>query len=164
MAWERTIGRQWANRFLLFVALAAVSLGLLGEALGMRRPAATLWAAATAVTLVPLVLSVVQSLRKRALGVDVIALLAMAGALALHEYLAGAVIALMLSGGRSLEDYAQARAKRELAALLRRAPRTAHRYEGETSSDISVDEVRRGDVLLIKPGEVLPVDGVVAED
>jgi heavy metal translocating P-type ATPase len=97
------------------------------------------------------------------LGVDVIALLAMAGALALHEYLAGAVIALMLSGGRSLEDYAQARAKRELAALLHRAPRTAHRYQGETLSTINVEDVRRGDLLLIKPGEVLPVDGLVAD-
>ena len=158
------VNRYWVNRFLLVIAGTAVPLGLLLGVLGMPRLAAILWAATTAITLTPLALSLVQSLRMRALGVDVIALLAMGGALALHEYLAGAVIALMLSGGRSLEDYAQARAQRELSALLRRAPRTAHRYEGETSSDISVDEVRRGDVLLIKPGEVLPVDGVVAED
>jgi heavy metal translocating P-type ATPase len=157
------VNRYWVNRFLLVMAAGAVPLGLLLGALGLPRLAAILWASATAVTLVPLALSLVQSLRKRALGVDVIALLAMCGALALHEYLAGAVIALMLSGGRSLEDYAQARAQRELSALLRRAPRTAHRYEGETLCDISVEEVRRGDLLLIKPGEVLPVDGVVAD-
>src|SRR6516225_12071286 len=157
------VNRYWVNRFLLVIAGTAVPLGLLLGVLGMPRLAAILWAATTAITLTPLALSVVRSLWKRALGVDIIALLAMCGALALHEYLAGAVIALMLSGGRSLEDYAQARAQRDLSALLRRAPRTAHRYEGETSSDISVDEVRRGDVLLIKPGEVLPVDGVVAE-
>ena len=78
----------WVNRFLLIMAGAAAPLGLVGEALGMRRAAAMLWATATAVTLAPLALSLVQPLPKRALGVDVIALLAMCGALALHEYMA----------------------------------------------------------------------------
>jgi heavy metal translocating P-type ATPase len=129
----------------------------------MHQAAAITWTVATAVTLLPLAFSAIQSLRKRALGVDLIALLAMCGALALHEYLAGAVIALMLSGGRSLEDFAQARAKRALSALLSRAPRNAHRYEGDLVRTISVEDVQRGDLLLIKPGEVLPVDGVLAD-
>jgi cation transport ATPase len=100
------VNRYWVNRVLLVMTGTAVPMGLFFGALGMPRFATTLWAATTAVTLAPLALSLVQSLRKRALGVDIIALLAMCGALALHEYLAGAVIALMLSGGRSLEDYA----------------------------------------------------------
>jgi heavy metal translocating P-type ATPase len=93
--------------------------------------------------------------------VDLIALLAMAGALVLREYLAGSVIALMLLGGRAMEDFAKARARSELSALLHRAPRYAHRYEGETLTSVSVEQVQRADVLLIKPGEVVPVDGVI---
>src|SRR6516225_11821463 len=116
------VNRYWVNRFLLVIAGTAVPLGLLLGVLGMPRLAAILWAATTAITLTPLALSLVRSLRKRALGVDVIALLAMAGALALHEYLAGAVIALMLSGGRALESFGESRARRELSALLQRAP------------------------------------------
>jgi heavy metal translocating P-type ATPase len=151
------------NRLLLASAAIAIPLGLITQATGRSSVAAILWAAPTALTLLPLVFSVIQSFRKRSFGVDIIALLAMSGALALHEFLAGAVIALMILSGWALEDFAQSRAKRELSALLRRAPRSAHRYEGETLTTIPIDEVRRGDLLLIKPGEVVPVDGVVAD-
>ena len=81
------------------------------------------WALASAVTLVPLTWSVVRSVARGDVGVDAIALVAMAGALALGEYLAGAVIALMLNGGNALEAAAGRRARRELTALLERAPR-----------------------------------------
>ena len=73
----------------------------------------------------PLALSVLRSLLRRDVGVDAIALVAMAGALALGEYLAGAVIALMLAGGNALEEAANRRARRELTALVERAPRVA---------------------------------------
>lgn len=151
------------NRLLLALTAVAIPVGWIVTAAGYKDAAAGLWATATALTLVVLVVSVIQSLRKRAFGVDIIALLAMSGALILHEFLAGAVIALMLLGGRALEDFAQSRAKRELTALLRRAPRSAHRYEGDALTTIDVEDVRRGDLLLIKPGEVVPVDGVVAD-
>lgn len=151
------------NRLLLALTVAAIPLGLIVMAVGHSDAAAALWGTATGLTLVILVLSVIQSLRKRAFGVDIIAVLAMSGALILHEFLAGVVIALMLLGGRALEDFAQSRAKRELTALLRRAPRSAHRYDGEALTTIQVEDVRRGDLLLIKPAEVVPVDGVVAE-
>jgi heavy metal translocating P-type ATPase len=95
-------------------------------------------------------------------GVDVIALLAMAGALTLKEYLAGAMIALMLSGGEALEAYADRRARRELSSLLQRAPRSAHRYEQADLVTIPIEAVRPGDRLLVKPGEVIPVDGVLS--
>lgn len=155
--------RAIVNRLLLALTATAILLGLIVTAAGHSEAAEGVWATATALTLLPLVLSIVQSLRKRAFGVDLIALLAMSGALILHEFLAGAVIALMLSGGRALEDFAQSRAKRELTALLRKAPRSAHRYDGEALTTIKVEDVSRGDLLLIKPGEVVPVDGVVAD-
>ena len=92
---------------------------------------------------------------------DLIALLAMGGALALEEYLAGAVIAFMLATGRALEDFADARAHRELSALIERAPRTAHRYEDDSLSSVPIGDVRAGDLLLVKHGEVVPVDGLL---
>jgi heavy metal translocating P-type ATPase len=94
--------------------------------------------------------------------VDLIALIAMAGALALQQYLPGAVIALMLSGGQVLEEVADSRARAELRALLDRSPRVVHRYEGESLVDAPIEAVRPGDHLLVKPGEVVPVDGLVA--
>ncbi|MGZ4108735.1 MAG: heavy metal translocating P-type ATPase, partial [Actinomycetota bacterium] len=106
--------------------------------------------------------SVLSDLLKRETGVDLIALLAMVFALAFGQYLAGAVIALMLSSGRALEAYADARARRELSSLLARAPRTVHRYEDGELRSVDVELVQPGDLLLVKPGEVLPVDGLLA--
>ncbi|MGZ8626200.1 MAG: heavy metal translocating P-type ATPase, partial [Actinomycetota bacterium] len=71
------------------------------------------------------------------------------------------MIAFMLASGRSLEDFADARAHRELSALLARAPRVAHRYVGETLESVGVEAVEPGDRLLVKQGEVVPVDGVL---
>ena len=155
--------RALVNRLFLVVTASAIPLGLILMAVGHSDAAAGLWATATAVTVAVLVLSVIQSLRKRVFGVDIIALLAMSGALILHEFLAGVVIALMVLGGRALEDFAQSRAKRELTALLRRAPRSAHRCDGDALTTMQVEDVRRGDLLLVKPGELVPVDGVVAD-
>ncbi|MBI4728831.1 MAG: heavy metal translocating P-type ATPase [Acidobacteria bacterium] len=149
---------------LLALSVVGISWGGAAHFAGAERAQSVAWAAATAVVLLPLLLSVVDGLLRRKAGVDVIALLAMAGALALREYLAGAVIALMLSTGQSLEGYAERRARRELSALLGRAPRAAHRVESGVLVDVDIDEVRHGDLLLVKPGEVLPVDGLVEED
>jgi cation transport ATPase len=149
------------NRVMLVLATCGISLGLIASIAALPKVADAAWAITTALTLLPLTVSVVRSLRSRALGVDIIALLAMLGALVLHQFLAGAVIALMLAGGRALEDFAESRAKRELSALLRRAPRFIHRYDGDTLTDGGVEDVRRGDLLLVKPGEIVPVDGVV---
>lgn len=149
------------NRLVLIFAAVGIAMGLLMPRVGIPALGTAILVIATTVALVPLTIGVVQSLKRRMVGVDVIALLAMVGALMLHEYLAGAVIALMFAGGRTLEDQAQARAQRELTALLRRAPKLVHRYLGDTLSTINIDEVNLGDVLLVKPGEVVPVDGVV---
>ena len=113
------------------------------------------------VPLVPLLREMVQKLRRREMGVDVIALLAVVAALALGELLTAAIIGLMLATGQFLEDYAAGRAERELTSLIQRAPRTAHRVTSESVETVDVDEIRRGDRLLVKAGEVLPVDGVV---
>jgi heavy metal translocating P-type ATPase len=111
--------------------------------------------------LVPLSWSVGRTLLAGDLGVDLIALLAMAGALALSEYLAGAVIALMLAGGNALEEFASARARRELTALVDRVPRLARRHAAQGWEEVPLAQVAVGDLLLVRPGEVLPTDGTI---
>ena len=122
------------------------------------------WAITIAIGIVPLLRDVVVGLLRREPGVDLIALLAMGGALALDEYLAGAVIALMLSSGEALESYADRRAHRELSDLLARAPRAVTRYEDGELITRPIDDVAVGDRLLVKQGEVVPVDGVMLAD
>ena len=103
--------------------------------------------------------SMVESLLRGRLGVDVIALLALVGAVAVGEYLAGAVISVMLASGRALEGWAAGQARRELQALLERAPKSAHRYQDGGLVVIALDQVVPGDLLLVASGEVVPVDG-----
>ncbi|WP_226648268.1 heavy metal translocating P-type ATPase [Microbulbifer variabilis] len=94
-------------------------------------------------------------------GVDLLALLTLAGALALEQYLAGSVIAFMFASGRSLEEYANGRARKELTALLERRPKVAHLCNSSGIQEVSVDTLHAGDHLLIKPGEAVPVDGLL---
>jgi heavy metal translocating P-type ATPase len=155
----------WESQRFARVAFALTVLGLLAGGVawmaGLQRAAGHLWQATIILVLLPLALDIVASLRRRELGVDAIALLAMAGALAFGQYLAGAVVALMLSGGEMLEIYAGARARKELSSLVERAPRVVHRYEDDRLADPPIEEVRPGDRLLVKPGEIVPVDGVL---
>jgi heavy metal translocating P-type ATPase len=122
------------------------------------------WAVAAAAALVPLAASVARALVARRAGVDIIALLAIVVALVLGEYLAGAIVALMLSGGNALEEAAGRRARRELSDLVARAPAEAHRRRDGRIERVPVDVVVPGDVVVVGPGAVLPVDGVVAGD
>jgi heavy metal translocating P-type ATPase len=103
----------------------------------------------------------VQQLRKGEFGVDFIAALAIIGSLLLKEYLAGAIIVLMLTGGEALEAFALRRARTSLAALAERAPHTAHLLDGDQLKDIAADDVAVGMRLVVKPGELVPVDGLV---
>jgi heavy metal translocating P-type ATPase len=148
---------------------APLVLALLGLAAGAILHLARLgdadrwaWAIATTIVLVPSVVSVLKGLLRRETGVDLIAVMAMVGALILGEYLAGAIIAVMLTGGAALEGLAVARARRELSALLQRAPRVAHRLAGAEIVDVDVVEVVPGDIVVIKPGEVVPADGILS--
>jgi len=146
---------------LLASALTGLAVGGLLYVMDARIVSRWFWAATTTLVLVPTIVSAMRGLLRRETGVDVIAILAMASALAISEYLAGAIVAVMLTGGTALEHFAIARARWELSALLKRAPRITHRRTGEDIIDVGVDEVLLGDVLVVKPGEVVPADGVI---
>jgi len=119
------------------------------------------WTITTWIGIVPAGWWVLDAARHRRIGVDLIALAALLGAVWVDEVLAGAVVTVMLASGRSLEAAATARAGRELRALFDRTPRVVHRYDGSELCDHPVDEAAPGDRLGIRPGEVVPVDGVV---
>jgi heavy metal translocating P-type ATPase len=110
---------------------------------------------------VPLLWETVRQLLRREVGVDVIAILAIGGSLALGQYLAGAIIVLMLAGGQALEVFALNRAGKSLSQLAERAPRTAHIWRDNQLVDIPADAVERDQVVVVKPGEIIPVDGLV---
>jgi heavy metal translocating P-type ATPase len=150
------------ERLVAVGVLLGLAGGGLAWALGRTDAAGLAWALTTGVAFVPLAWAAGRELVRRRIGVDAIALLAMAGALLLGEYLAGAVIAMMLSGGAWLESLADRRARRELARLVERQPRSVERYEGETLVTRPVAEIAPGDAFLVRPGEVVPVDGLVA--
>jgi P-type E1-E2 ATPase len=96
------------------------------------------------------------------MGVDVIALVAMVGALVLGQELAGLIVGLMFSGGATLEELASARARRDLTALVQRAPKVARVRRGHDFETIAVGDVAVGDVVSVRAGEVIAVDGTLA--
>jgi heavy metal translocating P-type ATPase len=153
--------RDYAYRIAAIAALGAIVAGLILRWTDHEDTASLVWAAAIVALLVPLTWSVLRTVLHGRVGVDVIALVAMAGSLALGEYLAGAVIALMLSGGNALEAAADRRARRELTHLLSRMPTTAHRRVGDRIEEVPVDEIGPGDVVVVRTGEVVPVDGAL---
>jgi heavy metal translocating P-type ATPase len=154
---EQDLSRVW-----LATSILGILTGGALWALDLPGAANVAWIVTTVVALVSLLRDVVRGLIRRQAGVDVIALLAMGGSLALEQYLAGAVIALMLATGDALESYADRRAHRELSALIDRAPRTVIRYEDGVLVERPVEDVRRADRLLVKQGVVIPVDGVAS--
>ena len=101
----------------------------------------------------------IARLIRREVGLDLIALISIGGAIALNEYVVAGVIGVMLSGGRALEDFAEARAQREMTSLLDRVPRTANRCDGDRLVTVPLDTVSTGDRLLVRGGETVPVDG-----
>lgn len=145
--------------------VAACLVGLLAGALiwlvGAPAVAAWVWTAAAMPSAVSLLYRMMVALRRREVGVDLLALVSIIGALALSQTLTAAVIAVMLASGQLLESFAERRAGREMSALLARAPRTANRHENGELVQIPLDGVKRGDRLLVRHGEVVPVDGVL---
>ena len=111
----------------------------------------------------PLLWGLTRRLWHREFGSDLLAGLSILTAVLTGQYLVATIIVLMLSGGTALESYATDRAKSVLSALGKRTPTIAHRKTDAGPRDISLDQIKIGDTLVILPNEIAPVDGTVVE-
>ena len=144
------------------IALLAIACGGLLHLAGEGAAGNEVWRAAVVLLALELAFEVGRTvIVDHHLGVDTIALVAMVGSLALEQELAGAIVGLMFSGGAALEDMASTRARRELTALVQRAPKTARRRVGDHIEKVPVEQVQAGDVVVVRTGEVVPVDGAL---
>jgi len=159
MSFERVL--RWA---LVSIAVIGLAAGIAAQAAGRPGLADFLWTLATAPVVAGLAISIVRDFLAGRFGVDAIALVSMSAALALGQPLAGAVVALMYSGGNVLEDIAVARAEHDLRSLVDRAPREAHRRIDDRIEEVPISAVVVGDCLLVRAGEIIPVDGVLNSD
>jgi heavy metal translocating P-type ATPase len=149
------------RRALIGTALAGLISGAGAWIYGRNDLAGWCWAAGTLPVVLGLLVSMTRDLWAGRVGVDSVAFVSMSGALVLGQYLAGIVIAIMYAGGNLLEDIAVARAERDLKSLIDRAPRMAHRRTGANIEDVPIGQVAISDDILVKAGEVVPVDGVI---
>ncbi len=141
---------------------AGLAAGVAAHLTGHEALAAALWVAASVPVLAVLLAEISVSLRRGNFGLDIVAALSMSAALSVGENLAAAIVALMYAGGQVLESFAARRAQKEMTALLSRVPRTAMRHCDGRLEEVALDEIAPGDRVLIRRGDVVPVDGVVA--
>jgi len=146
---------------ILAATVTGLALGGIAKLADRNQLSNAFWSGTTLIGVALAAWWVFDAARRGRLGVDVIALAALIGTFLTSERLAGALIAVMLATGRSLESWTDGRAKRELHALLNRAPKIAHRYVDDELTDPPLDQIAVGDRLLVRPGEVVPVDGAV---
>ncbi|MGJ8570313.1 MAG: heavy metal translocating P-type ATPase [Hoeflea sp.] len=149
---------------LLVISLAGVIVGLVLRIAGFAEAAGLVWFAGVVPVLAGLGAEIVRSLNAGEVGLDIVAALSMSAALAFDETLAAAVVAVMYSGGTFLESFAEGRARHEMSSLLSRVPRTASRHSSGALEEVPLADIEPGDLLLIRQGDVAPVDGTVATD
>ena len=147
----------------LALVIVSILIALPLDIAGFHIAAHIILGASALINTVPLVWDMIQDLRVGTYGVDILAATAIVTSVVLGQYWAGMVIVLMLTGGEALEDYAERRAKTELTALLERAPTKAHLIKGRKTIDVTVKSLRQSDKIIIRAGEVVPVDAVIVD-
>jgi heavy metal translocating P-type ATPase len=155
---------EWFKTALLALAFAGLCAGLGLQVTGRPDLAEIVWNLGVAPVLVTLMVEILRSLARGEVGLDIVAALSMSAALLFDETLAAAVVAVMYSGGTFLEGFAEGRARREMRDLLSRVPRTATRHYAGGLQEVALDAIAPDDLLLIRQGDVVPVDGKVASD
>ncbi|MDT2754578.1 heavy metal translocating P-type ATPase [Enterococcus pseudoavium] len=148
-----------------FLLTALVGIAALILEFGFKQNQWAFWLIAIVggITTISMLSGMIQTLRSGKYGIDILAITAIIATLLVGDYWASLVVLIMLTGGDSLEDYANHQASRELRSLLDNSPRIAHRIDGAELTDLALEEVQVGDLVLVKPGEIVPVDGRVTE-
>ena len=154
--------QNFIRRWLAVLPAAGLVLGFAARLGGLTGWPEAIWSAFTLPVLLVLIVEIVASLRRGDVGLDIVAALSMTAALLVGEALAAAIVALMYAGGRYLEAFAERRARRDMTALLSRVPRTALRHRDDQLEEVALDLIMPGDRLLLRRGDVVPVDGTVA--
>jgi len=163
--WESPEITRYRTTVIAVLAICGILLHLLLR-FGFRTKAITAEAPLFAVLAlggIPLVYELLRKLLRREFGSDLLAGISIVTSVLLGEYLAGAIVVLMLSGGEALENYALKSASSVLGALAKRIPSVAHRKSDSEIADVALDQIEVGDALVIYPHEISPVDGVVLE-
>jgi len=111
----------------------------------------------------PIILDTFRGILRKKFASDIVAMMAIIAAILLNDALPGVVIVIMQSGGKALEDYAFRQASSSLDALLARSPRIAHRTRGDSIEEINVSDIEVGDLLVVRPGDLVPVDGKIID-
>jgi len=157
-------GRDLLKTSLLVIGLIGLVIGLVLSFSGKGDAADLVWIIGVLPVLAALVVEIVRSLFEGELGLDIVAALSMSAALLFDETLAAAVVAVMYSGGNFLEVFAEGRARREMHDLLARVPRSATRHRNGALEEVALDDIVPGDRLLIRQGDVVPVDGTIVSE
>jgi heavy metal translocating P-type ATPase len=147
--------------FMVAFPAVGLALGFIVQLLGYGACSDWIWAACSVPVLLVLLIEIISSLRRGDVGLDIVAALSMSAAIVFGEELAAAVVALMYTGGQYLESFAERHARREMTALLTRVPRTAVRHRNGALEEVDLEVVAPGDRLLVRRGDVVPVDGTV---
>ncbi|WP_267202418.1 heavy metal translocating P-type ATPase [Limosilactobacillus kribbianus] len=148
------------QKLAIILAIAAVAL-ILQYALHQPLWAQGLVTIVGAIMAINMFIGMIKTLRSGKYGVDLLAIMAVVATLSISEYWAAMVILVMLIGGDALEDYAARKANSELKSLLDNSPQTAHLLTAAGTNDVEVDSVQVGQKVLVKPGELVPVDGQI---
>lgn len=151
-----------SQKLTLTIAIAIMALLL---EFGFRQPVLTqsLVTIAGAILALSMFIDMVKTLRSGKYGVDLLAIIAIISTLIIGHYWASLIIIVMLVGGESLEDYAANRASRELHKLLENSPTIAHKKINDDYEDTPIDDMAIGDIVLVKPSELVPIDGEIIE-
>jgi heavy metal translocating P-type ATPase len=155
---------QFLRDYKLFaLAILTVIIGIALELTKHHTAAHWLLSIVAIAETLPLLWDMLQDVRSGRYGIDILAATAIITSVILGQYWAAIVIVLMLTGGESLEDYAEHRAKAELDALLKHAPQTANVIRKGKTVSVAVSELRVGEKIFIKPGELVPVDALIID-
>lgn len=149
-------------RIIFLCTLGGLLIGLVAPLFGNPILGTKIMVSTLGLGTLPLLWKMLRNILKGRIGVDIIAIVAIITSFALGQYLTGVIVLIMLSGGEALEVYALKRARKELSSLISNAPTFAHKKEHGVLTDVLIAEIKIGDTIVIKPGESIAADGIVA--